>query len=65
MQMLPSFPPSVWNPSASDLWRLWNQFKAARRPSVNNSSDLEDAEFLLSALRVESLALCAETPMNE
>ena len=65
MQMLPSFPVSAWNPSASDLWRLWNHFKAARRPSVIDSSDLEDAEFLLSALRAESLALYAETLKNE
>lgn len=65
MQMLPSFPVTVWNPSASDLWRLWNHSKAARRPSVIDSSDLEDMEFLLSALRVESLALCAEISKNE
>ena len=64
MQMLPSFPESVWTPSASDLWRLWNRFKAGRL-SVNLSSDLEEAEFLLSALCVESSGLCSDMLLNE
>jgi hypothetical protein len=51
MQMLPSFPETVWTPSASDLWRLWNLSKT-KRQSVTHSSDLEDAEFLLSTLSV-------------
>jgi hypothetical protein len=52
MQMLPSFPETMWTPSASDLWLLWNISKS-KRQSVTLSSDLEDAEFLLSALSVE------------
>jgi hypothetical protein len=52
MQMLPPFPESVWTPSASDLWRLWNQH-LNKRPSVTHLSDLEDAEYLLSALCVD------------
>jgi hypothetical protein len=52
MQMLPSFPESVWTPSASDLWRLWNGVKT-KRASVCHCSELEDAEHLLSALSAE------------
>ena len=62
--MLPSFPESEWTPSASDLWRLWNSSRGPRL-SVNHSSDLEEAEFLLSALHAESLGLCSEIPLNE
>jgi hypothetical protein len=64
MQMLPSFPESEWTPSASDLWRLWNLSRSPRL-SVNHSSDLEEAEFLLSALRAESSGLCSDMALNE
>lgn len=52
MQMLPSFPESVWTPSASDLWRLWNGSRT-KRASVSYCSDLEETEHLLSALSAE------------
>lgn len=57
MQMLPPFPETLWSPSASDLWRLWNQHKTSRQ-SVTLLSDLEDAEFLLSSLCVDGLTQC-------
>jgi len=60
MQMITSFPGSVWTPTASDLWRIWNRSKLARRPVVAFSSDVEEAEFLLSALSVESRPLHAD-----
>ena len=65
MQVLPSFPKSVWSPSDRDLWRLWNYSQLTRRPPAIDSSDLEDAEFLLAALCVESMDLGAEFSMNE
>ena len=65
MQVLPSFPKSVWSPSDRDLWRLWSYSQLTRRLPVIDSSDLEDAEFLLAALCVESLDLCVESSMNE
>ena len=52
MQILPSFPESVWTLSASDIWRLWNGGRT-KRVSVSHCSDLEDAEHLLSALDIE------------
>lgn len=64
MQMLPSFPESEWTPSASDLWRLWSRSKTSR-PSVTHASDLEDAEFLLAAISVESIGPCSDISMNE